>query len=137
VPYRDTNREQAQLIAAALAEKLAEARAAADERTSSLPGGGPDPAAGQPPTVSKEEAAVLRVMLENHPVRMTAEALAALLRPDEKSIRGYLQALQERGLVTEPFGKTGRALTAGGLALARSLPEGVGADLLRKKASDR
>jgi hypothetical protein len=136
VPYRDAEGERAQLIAAAVVQALAEATAAGEERTPPPPGG-PDPAAGKPPTVSKGEAAVLRVMLENHPVRVTAEGLAAQLRADEKSIRGYLQTLQGQGLVTEPIAKTGRALTADGLALARSLPKGVGADLLRKKAPDR
>lgn len=133
VPYRDADRERAQLIAAAVAQAMA----AGEERTPPLAAAPIPPAGGPLPTVSKEEAAVLRVMLDNHPVRVTAEGLAALLRPDEKSICGYLQSLQGRGLVTEPFGKTGRALTAAGLDLARSLPEGAGADLLCKKAPDR
>jgi hypothetical protein len=115
-----------------------EARMRAAGRTppalASQPSSSETPAGGQPPTVSKEEAAVLRVMLNTHPVRVTAEGLVAQLRPDEKSVRSYLQSLQGRGLVTEAFGKSGRALTAAGLDLARSLPEGVGADLLRKKA---
>jgi hypothetical protein len=109
-------------------QALTEATAAGEERTP------PPQDGGQLLTVSKEEAAVLRVMLNNHPVRVTAEGLAAQLRPDEKSVRSYLQSLQGRGLVTKAFGKSGRALTAAGLDLARSLPEGAGADLLRKKA---
>jgi hypothetical protein len=93
---------------------------------------GPAPAGGQPPTVSVEEAVVLQVMSARHPVRVTVDDLEVLLRPDEKSLRNYLQSLQERGLVTEPIGKSGRALTAAGLDLARSLPEDVGANLYRR-----
>jgi hypothetical protein len=115
-----------------------EARMRAPEQTppalAPQPASSETPAGGQPPTVSAEEAVVLRVMLVRHPVQVTAEVLADLLRLNEKSIRSYLQSLQNRGLVTEPIGKKGRALTAAGLAFARSLPEGVGADLLRKKA---
>jgi hypothetical protein len=85
-----------------------------------------------PVTVSREEAAVLKVMLAHHPVRVTVERLASRLRLDEKSIRTYLASLQERGLVTEPVGKTGRSLTAAGLELVRALPAGVEGNLIRK-----
>jgi hypothetical protein len=83
-------------------------------------------------TVSQQEAAVLKVMLRYHPVRLTVVALSREIRPDEKSIRAYLNSLHRRGLVSAAAGKEGRSLTQTGLEKAKALPKEAGLHLFRK-----
>jgi hypothetical protein len=84
-------------------------------------------------SVSEQEAAVLKAMLQLHPQRVTVEILTEILRSDEKSLRSYLKSLEALHLVTKPHGKTGRALTEAGLLMAQLLPENAGARLFRQK----
>jgi hypothetical protein len=72
--------------------------------------------------LTPQQAAVLWVLHEEHPVTMTVEELAGHLRPGEQSIRGYLRSLRELGLVATASAKGGSVLTSAGLAAAASLP---------------
>jgi hypothetical protein len=81
--------------------------------------------------VTTQEAAVLKVLLQDPNVRQTAAQVSEKLRLSQQSIVDYLQELQRRNLVTPAVGKSGRSLTAAGLALAKTLSEDAGAMYFR------
>jgi hypothetical protein len=95
----------------------------------------PAPSAPQPGpvTVTSQEAAVLKVMLGHHPMRVTIVQLTHRLRLGERSVRNYLAALEGRApaLVSARAGKRGRHLTRAGWKLARRLSEDAGRPFFR------
>jgi hypothetical protein len=91
------------------------------------------------PSLSQQEAAVLKALLQSHPVRLTVEGVERKVRFTDRTIRRALQSLSDRAapLVEEPEPKKGHGLTPAGYALARGLPPDAGAELLNPASPGR
>jgi hypothetical protein len=89
------------------------------------------PADGEP-SLTPEDAAVLKVLLLADPVRMTVGKIEGKVTVSEKTIRNRLKRLGFLGLVERPEPKKGHRLTARGRTLAEKLAQDAGATLLRR-----
>jgi hypothetical protein len=85
----------------------------------------------QPPPLTPEHAAILKVLLATYPETQTIEKIEERVKFNERDICGGLQYLRSMNLVHEPFSKKGSTLTPEGQVIARNLPAAAGVDLMR------
>jgi hypothetical protein len=76
---------------------------------------------GSGPTASlvPEEAAILKALLREHPVRLTVEKIEGKVTFTDKTIRKFLRSLRDRQLVEEPEKRKGHGLTQAGYKQAQ------------------
>jgi predicted transcriptional regulator len=98
---------------------------------------GPNAEGEQPLSLTQEDAAILKVLLQANGVMLTVDKIVAKVCFTDKTIRTRLKNLREFGLVREPEKKKGYTTTAKGTDVAKGLPADAGAKLIQSERAGR
>jgi hypothetical protein len=135
---RRAERERAQLIADAVAERLAKATAAEQQPHAAPVGPQPapsesaaGPAGSDTTSLTSNQAAVLKTLLRAGGVTMTVPMLEDKVSLSERTLRAVLKSLRDLGLAKEPTPKKGHCLTPEGHSRTLELPADAGSHLLK------
>jgi hypothetical protein len=127
VLFERIRRERAKLLA------QYSPRAENAEKTTSQTLPKPDTEGEQPPPLTPEDAAILKVLLQANGVTMIVNKIEAKVRFTDKTIRTRLKKLRALELVHEPEKNKGYTTTAKGMDAAKNLPADAGAQLIRSE----
>jgi hypothetical protein len=91
----------------------------------------------QPPSLTQEDAAILKVLLQANPVTMIVGNIESKVCFTDKTIRRRLKKLRTLELVCEPEKNKGYTTTTKGADAAKKLPNDAGAKLIRSERVGR